>query len=107
MRRSISKVIDAWKAGKAADGDSKQTCSTDGTTIWSYNLPIATRNKLGQILIIPRKSTRTTEMQISAVQTSCSEWDGNEWHKGYFEVNNLWDHDEDLVAHDVKILATG
>lgn len=104
MRKNIRLVIDAWKAGNYANGD---TCHTDGKTVWSYNLPIAHRNDQGQVFIIPRKSTRTTNMQITACQTACSEWDGDKWHQGYFEVNDIFDPDVELVNHDIKMLAAG
>ena len=41
MRANIRKVIAAFKEHKAAKGDSKGTCWTDGATIFSYRMPIA------------------------------------------------------------------
>ncbi len=69
MRNNIGRVIDAFCNRTAAKGDSKQTCSTDGTTVYSYAMPIARRLKNGRIQIVKRESgpSRTTRAQIDAI----------------------------------------
>ena len=41
MRKNVSKVVEAFKVGKAIKGDSKGTIHTDGHNIYSYNMLIA------------------------------------------------------------------
>lgn len=74
MRRNISKVIEAFKAGKAATGDSKRTCWTDGETVYSYAMPIAKRSANGSIAIINYSDapTATTRSQVRALETAFS-----------------------------------
>lgn len=70
MRKNMSKVIEAFKAGKAATGDSKRTCWTDGTTVYSYRMPIARRTDAGAIQVVAYGSapTATTRSQVRALQ---------------------------------------
>ncbi len=64
MRANINGVIAAFIAGKAKG---ERTCSTDGSTIFSYSLAIAGRRPDGTVWIAPRRSsTATTNSQISA-----------------------------------------
>lgn len=62
MRKNISRILDAFTAGTVAGN---KTCSTDGRTVYSYALPIATQ--VDGIVIIRRKGpTRTTSGHINA-----------------------------------------
>ncbi len=88
MRKNVRKVIEAFKRGEAAIGDSKRTIWTDGTTIFSYSTAIAirvpgeagvayapdghkyTRRTMGYdsyVRINPPIYTRTTNGQIRAL----------------------------------------
>lgn len=68
MRKNISKVIAAFKARREM-GDCRRSCSTDGTTIYSYRMPIARRLGNGSIVILAYASapTATTRSQVSAM----------------------------------------
>lgn len=76
MRRNIAKVIEAFKVGKPAIGDSKRTCWTDGATIYSYQMPIAwwesdlKNPHILRAFVIDSNSgpSRTTKSQIRACQ---------------------------------------
>lgn len=70
MRKNIQKVLAAFAIGKAANGDAKRTCSTDGTEIFSYAMRIAWRNPDGTIEVVPYEDgpSRTTKSQIRACQ---------------------------------------
>lgn len=72
MRKNIEKVIEAFKQGKPAKGDSKATCHTDGEVVYSYALPIAIRSpgRFGcadEVKIREDYPTATTRSQISAL----------------------------------------
>lgn len=70
MRKNIEKVIEAFKRGIPAKGDSKQTCRTDGEVVYSYALPIARRisgRGISSIVIIWDHPTQTTRSQIDAL----------------------------------------
>lgn len=71
MRRNIEKVLKAFDAGKAAQGDTKRTCWTDGKTVYSYRMPIAWRDELGTVVVVPYAAgpSRTTRSQIRACET--------------------------------------
>lgn len=69
-RKNISEVIDAFKAGGRAQ---HATCRTDGTTIWSYDLPIATRLNDGTVAVRKSWSSPTTQGQINAVAKAIPE----------------------------------
>lgn len=43
MRKNVNKVVEAFKLGKAAKGDSKGTIRTDGRNIYSYDMLVAKR----------------------------------------------------------------
>jgi len=68
MRKNMAKVIEAFKSGRAAIGDTKRTCSTDGNTIWSYAMPIAWRNPDGTIGVVAyeKAPSQTTRTQVRA-----------------------------------------
>ena len=67
MRKNISEVIDAFMGGRAKAG---KTCSTDGTTVWSYTTVIARRLPNGLVWVAPeRSSTATTNGQIRAIRS--------------------------------------
>lgn len=86
MRKNIAKVIEAFKAGKAAKGDSKGTCRTDGTEVYSYRMCIARRLESGRVAIVPEcdAPSMTTKMQIRALmwefrnQRTCEHTDCHE-----------------------------
>jgi hypothetical protein len=74
MRKNIESVLNAWLNGTVYH---ERTCHTDGTTVWSYALPIAKRvlssGKRGgslKTLYHVRKadSSGTTNSQINAVR---------------------------------------
>jgi hypothetical protein len=69
-RKNISKVIEAFKAGRSAKGDSKATCSTDGNEIYSYAMKIAERLPDGSIWIeeYSKAPSATTRSHIRACQ---------------------------------------
>jgi len=69
MRANIEKVLHAFGAGSSAVGDSGRTCSTDGTTLYSYRMPIA-RRVGGRIYIVPyhMAPSATTRSQVRAAQ---------------------------------------
>lgn len=73
MRKNMLKVLEAFKDGREAIGDSKRTCWTDGKTIWSYDMPIAQRlfNETSPptVEVIDREKgpSRTTRAQIAAM----------------------------------------
>lgn len=71
-RKNMSKVIEAFKAGKSATGDSKRTCSTDGTTVYSYRMAIARRTDAGAIQIVAYSAapTATTRSQVQALRVA-------------------------------------
>jgi hypothetical protein len=70
VRKNIEKVIAAFKAGKAAKGDAKETCSTDGEAIYSYALQIARREDDGSIWILPIEDALKPSGEISATTRS-------------------------------------
>lgn len=64
-RQNITAVIDAFRAGRAKR---EATCSTDGDTLYSYGLPIASRRGGEvEVLDISESPSRTTSSQIRAV----------------------------------------
>lgn len=67
MRKNIQAVLEAFEAGKSRD---EKTCSTDGTTIFSYMMPIVTRQPSGRIAIVRYEQgpSRTTKSQIAACE---------------------------------------
>lgn len=66
MRKNIRTVLDAFIAGRKANGDSKRTCWTDVETVYSYALPIAGR-KDGRLWILDEAGrSMTTRSQIRA-----------------------------------------
>lgn len=68
MRQNIRKVIVAFRQGKAAKGDSRGTCSTDGGTIYSYSTPIAWSAIGGLVRVTKESFSRTTNSQIAAIK---------------------------------------
>lgn len=93
MRKNLSKVVEAFKLGKAAQGDSKRTIWTDGHNVYSYSMLIAKRftdnsNKV-MFVVIDRSygPSKTTKMQIDGIRNalepnvsivskdSCLTWD--------------------------------
>lgn len=64
-RKNITAVVRAFKAGHR---HTEKTCSTDGTKVYSYNLPIAARGPDGTVYIRKTWSTHTTNGQINAVK---------------------------------------
>lgn len=74
MRQNASKVIEAFKVGQAAAGDSKRTISTDGTTILSYAMPIARRvDGVVQVIDAKKAPSNTTRAQIRACMVAFPE----------------------------------
>jgi len=76
MRKNIQKVIQAFKDGKAIQGDSKRTCWTDGRNLYSYNMLLAKRFDNGSkdmIVVISEEysPSRTTTAQIRAIISEC------------------------------------
>lgn len=68
VRKNIQKVIEAFVQGRAAKGDSKGSCSTDGMSIYSYRMEIARRNPDGSVWVMERGPTATTNAQIRAIE---------------------------------------
>ena len=73
MRKNIAKVIDAFRRGESARGDSKGTCWTNGESIFSYANQIVWRDPDGNLAFAERNSTRTTNSHISACRLSLSD----------------------------------
>lgn len=73
MRKNVRKVLEAFLKGKKLVGDHKHTISTDGNTIYSYDMPIARRYYDGstigyaQIINVEQGPTRTTRSQIRSL----------------------------------------
>lgn len=69
-RKNVEKVIAAFQRGEAVKGDAKGTISTDGTTIFSYALPIFRRNEDGalEMLVSLEGQSATTRSQIRAIE---------------------------------------
>jgi hypothetical protein len=67
MRKNIANVIAAFNRCAYHKED---TCHTNGTEIFSYQLCIARRDDDGTIWIMDRGPTRTTNSQISAVKSA-------------------------------------
>ncbi len=64
MRQNLSEVFEAWKRGeRAASGHA----STDGVTIFSYMLPIARRGEDGNVHVLLRYPSKTTQGAINAI----------------------------------------
>ncbi len=69
MARGIDKVINAWQSSKrAADGN----VSTDGVTIYSYNMAIG-RTEGDKFRLVKRGPTKTTNKHINVVRRACLE----------------------------------
>jgi len=70
-RQNITKVISAFRSGRPHRED---TCHTDGQTVWSYGLPIASRIG-GQVVVLDKieSPSRTTSGQIRAVMAEFPE----------------------------------
>lgn len=65
-RKNISDVIEAFRARRP---HREATCSTDGHTLYSYGLPIASYNRGEvEVLDVAESPSRTTSGQIRAVQ---------------------------------------
>ena len=70
----MQKIIPAFLAGQASAGstatmaDSGVRLSTDGTRLYSYRMPIATRSKAGAIRMVRRETcpTKTTRRHWDA-----------------------------------------
>jgi hypothetical protein len=60
MRRNLSAVLNAWRLGKARKG---QSCSTDGTRIYSYATCLVEREADGRVLLNRTTYSRTTTAQ--------------------------------------------
>jgi hypothetical protein len=69
MRKNIKAVIAAFINGESLD---KGTCSTDGKTIWSYQMEIAHKMSDGAVVVLPRERgpSVTTRSQIDAVKST-------------------------------------
>jgi hypothetical protein len=69
MRKNIQKVLSAFNVRQSAAGDSKKTCWTDGTTLYSYAMPIAWWDA-GKVKVIAYTDapSRTTKSQVRACQ---------------------------------------
>jgi hypothetical protein len=68
-RKNIEKVIAAWNRAAEAYGDSKHTCYTDGTSVWSYRTCIAVRTSDNRKVVLNKtKYSLTTTMQQRAVE---------------------------------------
>ncbi len=65
MRKNIASVIDAFHSHETYQD---KTCRTDGTVVYSYELPIAVRRGATVYVLEPSESpSRTTTAQIRAV----------------------------------------
>ena len=69
MRKSMSNVLSALSAGKAA----KETvCSTDGVSVFSYQTKVAQLLPRNRIWITTETYSRTTNCQVSAIRLYAS-----------------------------------
>jgi len=98
MRKNILKVIDAYKQRKAAKGDSKASCSTDGERIYSYYTMIAKRKEDGFTHIVDNSGwSRTTMMQIRALESELGRHCGHDECKENAEMSALCPYNRKLV----------
>lgn len=90
MRQNMQRVIEAFKAGTAAVGDSKRTCWTDGTTVYSYAMPIAKRSANGSIAIVRYEDapTNTTRSQVRALVAAFSTYRPSDIGRGVWTANH-------------------
>lgn len=78
MRKNVCKVINALVDGKPAIGDSKRTCSTDGTTLYSYRMPVARIVKRARVKspgIVVRGKVQIVERERAPSNTTRSHVD--------------------------------
>ena len=73
MRKNVIKVVEAFKLGKKAQGDSKRTIWTDGFNVYSYNMLIAKKFNDGgkpMYVVIDREygPSNTTRSKIDGLQ---------------------------------------
>lgn len=72
-RKNVSKVFDAWVAGKASTGSTNhhgsRTIWTDGKTIYSYAMPIAVRTGPTSAIVSKDSPTVTTSCHLGGVRT--------------------------------------
>ena len=74
MRKNMMNVLEAFGNRKSANGDSKRTCSTDGTSIFSYSTEIARFIENGRKVWLNTKSySRTTNTQQNSVRLWASQ----------------------------------
>lgn len=67
-RKNLKKVFSLWTANLAGNGDSKNTIWTDGTTIFSYAMPLMVRMPSGIVLCKHGEApTVTTSTQRNAL----------------------------------------
>lgn len=67
MRKNIQKVIEAWRRGYEATGDSRRTCWTDGGSIYSYKTCLLTEFG-GSLILNVTSYSPTTSQQQSAIR---------------------------------------
>lgn len=76
MRKNTREIYEAWKAGKAkkAKGCNGSPVSTDGQTIFSYNVPVV-RRQGERVFFNVGKYSRTTSCHQNGLRMLLS-WDG-------------------------------
>ncbi len=67
MRKNMEAVLDAFNRGHKK-GKSDDTCSTNGSVVYSYKTPIAFRAKDGSIVVNGEKYSHTTSTQQTALR---------------------------------------
>lgn len=69
MRKNLQNVLKAFLNGEAHKGDYKNTCSTDGVTIYSYDMPIARRifDDSVELIAVKECPSVTTRSQVHAL----------------------------------------
>lgn len=74
MRKNMKKVLDAFRVSKPAKGDSRKTCWTDGTHVYSYAACIGTRNPDGTVTVhYDTRRSVTTNSHIRALEFAISQ----------------------------------
>lgn len=73
MRKNLSEILKAFDAGVAKSG---KTCWTNGSTVYSYQLPIVKRDNEDLIWIRESYPSITTQTQINACKAYFSQGRG-------------------------------
>ena len=66
MRKNVQKVLGCWRMRQRCVGDSRNSISTDGETIFSYREPIVWRDRAENVYVLVSSAwSVTTRMQVA------------------------------------------